>query len=67
MKQYKLIRIDLETYKNFLEKQKKINGIYQEITGTKTNVPFIKILKISSASPIFYMGKNNLINTIGRI
>jgi len=65
MKQYKVIRIDIETYKNFLSKQIKINNIYSKITGKPKKVPFSKVLKISSTSPIFYMGEKNLIKTIG--
>lgn len=61
MKKYKLIRIDMETYKNFLDKQTKISKIYKNITGKTKQVPFTKVLKISSASPILYMGDNNLL------
>jgi len=65
MKKYKVIRIDLETYKNFLEKQSKVSKVYNNITGKNKQVPFTKIIKLSSSSPILYMGKSNLIKDIG--
>ena len=35
MKQYKVIRIDMETYKNFLDKQNQVSKIMCNITGKK--------------------------------
>jgi len=65
MKQYKVIRIDLETYKNFIDKQKQVSTVVNKITGKNKLVPFTKVIKLSSSSPILYMGKSNLIKNIG--
>ena len=61
MKQYKVIRIDMEAYKNFTDKQEKMNKIYKRITGKTKRIPMVKVINISSASPIFYMGENSLL------
>ena len=67
MKQYKVIRIDMETYKNFLDKQNQVSKIMCNITGKKKQVSFTKVLKLSSKSPIFYMGKSSLIKDLGEM
>ena len=64
MKQYKVIRIDMETYKNFIDKQQKVNGTMKGITGKNKNIPLTKVIKLSSASPILYMGNNALIKSL---
>jgi len=61
MKKYKVIRIDMETYNNVLDKQSKISKVVNSATGTNKIVPFTKVLKICSASPIFYMGRKDLL------
>ena len=64
MKQYKVIRIDMETYKNFIDKQTKVNGTLCGLTGKKKNVPLTKVIKLSSASPILYMGNKALVKSL---
>ena len=67
MKKYKMIRIDLETYNNFKSKQNKVNKVISRITGKTKRVPFTKVLKLSSSSPMFYMGDSKLLKDIGEI
>ena len=67
MKKYKVIRIDMETYKNFLDKQQKVSKVYNSITGKKKQVSFTKVLRLSSSSPIFYMGSHDLLKNMGEI
>ena len=66
MKSYKVIRIDMETYRNYCEKKGKIEKVLSKIKGQTVRVPFTKVLKLSSTSPIFYMGENSLIKNIGK-
>jgi len=67
MKQYKVIRIDLETYNNFRAKQNKVNKVISNIAGKPKRIPFTKVLRLSSTSPIFYMGDKKLLKDIGEI
>jgi hypothetical protein len=67
MKKYKMIRIDLETYNNFKSKQSKVNKVISRITGKPKRVPFSKVLKLSSSSPMFYMGDSKLLKDVGEI
>jgi len=64
MKEYKVIRIDMETYKNFLDKQTKVNGTMKGLTGKSKNIPLTKVIKLSSASPILYMGNKALVKSL---
>jgi len=64
MKQYKVIRIDMETYKNFIDKQTKVNGTMKGLTGKVKNIPLTKVIKLSSASPILYLGNRALIKSL---
>lgn len=42
------IRVDTETYRNILEKQEKMNKVYEKITGKKKNIPLTRVTKILS-------------------
>lgn len=63
-KSYVKYPMPYEAWKNFKDKQAKINETYKELTGKNKIIPLSKIILASSRKPIFF--ENNEILGITR-